>query len=55
VGRSPSAPAELIRRTFPHVPARGGLGEYQGLLSNAAAKAKLGWSPKHSWRNHVSA
>ena len=26
-----------------------------GMLSNAAAKGKLGWSPQHSWRNHVSA
>jgi nucleoside-diphosphate-sugar epimerase len=51
----PVTTAELIGRTFPHVPVRRELKEYQGLLSNAAAKDKLGWSPQHSWRNHVSA
>ena len=51
----PLPTAELLRARFPHVPVRGELGEYQGLLNNAAARDKLGWSPHHSWRHHASA
>jgi nucleoside-diphosphate-sugar epimerase len=51
----PVPTAELLRARFPHVPVRGELGEYQGLLNNAAARDKLGWSPLHSWRHHASA
>lgn len=51
----PLPTAELLRARFPHVPVRGELGEYQGLLNNAAARDKLGWSPLHSWRHHASA
>jgi hypothetical protein len=35
------------------MPVRGERGEYQSLLSNEAAKEKLGWSPRYSWRDHV--
>jgi hypothetical protein len=35
------------------MPVRGELGEYRSLLSNAAAKEKPSWSPRHSWRDHV--
>jgi hypothetical protein len=48
-------PAHSDRRApsgeFP--PVRGERGEYQSLLSNEAAKEKLGWSPRHSRRDHV--
>lgn len=49
----PTPTAMLLQTKFPHMPVRGELGEYQSLLSNAAAKKKLGWSPRHSWRDHV--
>jgi len=50
----PTPTAELLGSKFPHVQVRGELTEFQALPDNSAAKAKLGWSPQHSWRDHVS-
>jgi nucleoside-diphosphate-sugar epimerase len=50
----PTPTVELLASKFPRVPVRGELTEFQALLDNSAAKAKLGWSPQHSWRDHVS-
>lgn len=51
----PTPTADLLADKFPEVPVRGTLTPHQGLLDNSAAKAKLGWAPQHSWRNHVPA
>lgn len=51
----PVPTADLLKDKFPNVPVRGELTTHQGLLDNTAAKEKLGWSPQHSWRNHVTA
>ncbi len=44
---------ELLRRFYPDVPVRGELGEFETLLSNRKAKERLGFRPRHSWRDHV--
>lgn len=44
---------DLIKARFPHVPVRSDLGARTPLLSNAAAKERLGFTPRHSWRDHV--
>lgn len=45
--------AEIISRYYEGVPIRKELGEFEGLYSNAKAKAKLGWSERHNWRKYV--
>lgn len=51
----PVPTAALLQERFPNVPVKGELKEFQALLDNAAAKDKLGWTPRHSWRDHVPA
>ena len=45
--------AELVAEVFPDVPVAGELGEHDSLLSIAKARRMLGYSPRHSWRDHV--
>lgn len=51
VMRLPSA--ELMAREFPDVEVRGELGEHETLLSIDRARELLGYSPEHTWRDHV--
>ncbi|MBK1876567.1 NAD-dependent epimerase/dehydratase family protein [Pelagicoccus mobilis] len=44
----------LMDEVFPNVTLRKELAEFETLLSCDKAKAELGYSPQHSWRNHVS-
>lgn len=46
--------AELLERYYAGVPVRKELGEYEGLYSNAKAKAMLGWQEQHNWRRYIS-
>ncbi|HEX4704287.1 MAG TPA: NAD(P)-dependent oxidoreductase [Pseudonocardiaceae bacterium] len=45
--------AELMAGTFPDVPIRKELGEFETLQSIEKARAILGYEPQHSWRDHV--
>jgi len=40
-----------MAKAFPAVPVRGDIGEFETLLSIDAARQRLGYSPKHTWRN----
>ena len=51
----PVPTAELLHAKFPNLPVRGELTTFQSLLDNSAAKTKLGWSPQHTWRDHIPA
>jgi nucleoside-diphosphate-sugar epimerase len=44
---------ELMAAVFPGVPLRGGVGDFDTLLSIDKARKLLGYAPKHSWRDHV--
>jgi len=44
---------ELVAEVFPGVETRGDLANTNTLLSIEKAKRMLGYSPEHSWRNHV--
>ena len=44
---------ELMATTFPHVPIRAELGEFETLQSIARARTVLGYEPRYSWRDHV--
>ncbi|MEI5521919.1 hypothetical protein WB401_04400 [Streptomyces brasiliscabiei] len=46
---------DLVKARFPSVSVKGELGDRTPLLSNEAAKQRLGFHPQHSWRDHVSA
>jgi hypothetical protein len=46
---------ELLKRFYPKVPVKAELGEFETLLSNKKAQAKLGFKQKHFWRNYVKA
>jgi nucleoside-diphosphate-sugar epimerase len=46
---------EVLREFYPDVPVRGEVGEHQTLLSIDRATEVLGFRPKHSWRDTVSA
>ncbi|MGI5236898.1 NAD-dependent epimerase/dehydratase family protein [Dactylosporangium sp. CA-139066] len=46
--------AGLMAEVFPDVPVRGELGEFETLLSIDRARDVLGYSPLHSWRDHVT-
>ncbi|MFD5542002.1 NAD-dependent epimerase/dehydratase family protein [Streptomyces sp. NPDC127079] len=56
--KGPALPAPRLRdlphRRFPHVSVKGELGDRTPLLSDEAAKQRLGFHPQHSWRDHVS-
>ena len=45
--------ADLIREVFPGVPLTGEISENGALLSIARAQQVLGFTPEHSWRDHV--
>jgi len=45
--------AELVGEVFPEVPISAELGEHDTLLSIHKARRLLGFSPQHSWRDHV--
>jgi nucleoside-diphosphate-sugar epimerase len=44
----------LMAEVFPDVPYQPTAGDYDTLLSNEKARAMLGYSPRHSWRDHLS-
>ncbi len=43
----------LMQECFPEIPIKKELAEFETLLSFEKAKKELGYSPKHSWRDHV--
>jgi nucleoside-diphosphate-sugar epimerase len=45
--------AGLMAEVFPDVPVRKELGEFETLLSIDRAREVLGYSPAHSWRDHL--
>ena len=45
--------AELVSKVFPEVPISAEFGEHDTLLSIHKARRLLGFSPQHSWRDHV--
>ncbi|QHT58807.1 NAD(P)-dependent oxidoreductase [Paenibacillus lycopersici] len=46
---------QLLAEQFPEVSEfREPMNGFESLLSNARAKALLGWTPKHAWRNYVT-
>ena len=45
--------AELVGEVFPEVPISAEFGEHDTLLSIHKARRLLGFSPQHSWRDHV--
>jgi nucleoside-diphosphate-sugar epimerase len=47
--------AELLHEVFPDTPLTRDVGEHGTLLANDRARAALGFTPEHSWRQHVSA
>jgi nucleoside-diphosphate-sugar epimerase len=46
----PQPSLELMARTFPAVPVRPDLGEFETLLSIDKARRLLGYEPRHTWR-----
>jgi nucleoside-diphosphate-sugar epimerase len=46
---------ELMAEVFPSVPYRPTAGEHDTLLSIEKARRLLGYEPRHSWRDHVTA
>lgn len=46
--------AELMAEVFPGVPARRELSGFETLLSVGRARAVLGYTPAHSWRDHLT-
>jgi nucleoside-diphosphate-sugar epimerase len=51
VMRTPSA--ELLATVFPTVALRREIGEYETLLAIGPAAEALGFTPRHTWRDHV--
>ncbi|HEX4723693.1 MAG TPA: NAD(P)-dependent oxidoreductase [Pseudonocardiaceae bacterium] len=47
--------ADLMAATFPDVPIRTELGEFETLQSIEKARSVLGYEPRYSWRDHVDA
>ncbi len=47
--------ADLMASVFPGVPLTSPVGEFGTLLSVDRARKVLGYEPRHSWRDHVSA
>lgn len=47
--------ARLMAENFPGVPVTKDLGEFETLQSIDRAREVLGYEPRHSWRDHVSA
>lgn len=48
------ASAALMAEVFPGVPVREDLGEFETLLSIDRAREVLGYTPEHSWRDHIA-
>ena len=46
---------ELVERHYPTVEVRRELGEHESLLSSSRAREVLGFTARHSWRDHVDA
>jgi nucleoside-diphosphate-sugar epimerase len=46
--------AELLREVFPDTPLTRDVGEYDTLLAIDRARDVLGFTPQHSWRQHLS-
>jgi nucleoside-diphosphate-sugar epimerase len=46
---------DLMASVFPEVPLTGPVAEFRTLLSIDRARKMLGYEPRHSWRDHVSA
>jgi nucleoside-diphosphate-sugar epimerase len=44
---------DLMRAVYPAVPIRTELGEHETLLAIDKARLRLGYEPKHSWRDYV--
>jgi nucleoside-diphosphate-sugar epimerase len=44
---------ELMAEVFPNVPFRGGVGDFETLLSVQKAGQMLGYKPAYSWRQHI--
>ena len=51
----PTPSAELMATHFPEVPLHGEVLGNVSLLSGARAQRELGFTPQHSWRDHVDA
>ena len=47
--------AALLAEVFPGVPLTREVGEFESLLASDRARQVLGYEPKHSWRDHISA
>jgi nucleoside-diphosphate-sugar epimerase len=47
--------ADLLREVYPGTPLTRDVGEHGTLLANDRAHDVLGFTPRHSWRQHVSA
>ena len=47
--------ADLLKEVFPGVPLRRDVGEFGSLLAADRAREVLGFEPRHSWRDHVTA
>jgi nucleoside-diphosphate-sugar epimerase len=45
---------ELMADVYPNVPYRPTAGDYDSLLSSEKARTVLGYSPRHSWRDHLA-
>ena len=46
--------ADLLREVYPDTPLTRDIGEYDTLLAIDRAREVLGFTPRHSWRRHVS-
>src|SRR5579859_8196213 len=47
--------ASLLNEVFPGVPRTREVGEFESLLATGRAREALGFVPRHSWRDHLSA
>lgn len=45
---------QIIAQRYPNTPRNGELAEFGTLLSNERARTELGFTPQHSWRDHVA-
>ena len=45
----------LLKEVFPGVPLTRGVGESESLLATGRAREALGFVPRHSWRDHLTA
>ncbi|HEY5985473.1 MAG TPA: hypothetical protein VIV12_03675, partial [Streptosporangiaceae bacterium] len=47
--------ADLLKEVFPDVPLNRDVGEFGSLLAADRAREALGFTPQHSWRDHLEA